>query len=189
MAPVVPQGHPTVVRAGDTWRWRISFADYPVSESWVLSYALAPVTSSTQAPLTWSSLWVSNDGAEYTVAIPAASTGFAAGSYRLTAFVTLSSQRFSPYSAPLLIEANAASLATGQGITHEEKTYAAIKALIEGRVVADVDSYQINGRALNRIPFEQLPRWLAFYRRLVWQQRNPGQPLPGQRLVTFLPCA
>ena len=184
MAPQVPYGHPTSSRAGDTWTWRISFADYPVSESWVLSYALVSTSNVHQAPLTWDVGYVANDGHEYTVTIPASiTTGFQAGNYKLTAFVTLNSLRYSPYSAPLLVEADSASLAAGDGLSHAEKTWKAIKDAIEGRIPADVESYQISGRALNRIPSAELRKWEAIYAEMVWRERHPGQS--RTREITF----
>jgi hypothetical protein len=186
MAPVTPVGHPTLLRAGDTWAWRISFADFPVSESWVLSYALTSSSSSTQEPLDWDASWVTNDGAEYTVSIPASTTDdFGKGSYRLTAFVTLASARYSPYSAPLHVEADSASLAAGDGQSHAEATLAKIEASLAGSVEADVESYQINGRALNRIPIAEKKALHARYREMVWKERHPGKPLPG--LVVLFP--
>ena len=41
-------------------------------------------------------------------------------------------------------------------MTHNEKMLAAIQARLEKRVVADHESYSIDGKSLNRIPFEQM---------------------------------
>jgi hypothetical protein len=44
MAPQTPDGVPTVLVAGFSWRWRIAdLADYPQSESWALKYQLLGV--------------------------------------------------------------------------------------------------------------------------------------------------
>lgn len=186
MAPTVPFGHPTQVRAGDTWTWRIAYSDYPISEGWVYSVAITSVSSATQEPLTWDEAWVTDDGSEWTVTIPATTTDdFLAGGYRLTAFVTLSSQRYSPYSAPLLVEADSASLAAGDGISHARRMVAAIEEVLAGRVPADVESYQINGRALNRIPVKDLHLLRNQYRQEAWREANGGQnPI---RKVSFWP--
>lgn len=179
MAPVIPFGPPTRVRSGDTWAFRYSHPDYPAAAGWVLSAALFSATSATQAPLTWSAGFVTNDGSEYTVTLPIATTDdFAAGSYRLTLFMTLAGARYSPYSGPLLVEPNAAVLTAGQGRTHAEEMWQAIKDTLEGRAVADVESYQINGRALNRVPFAELERAEKRYAERVWRERNPGRSLP-----------
>jgi hypothetical protein len=183
MAPLVPYGHPTAVRAGDTWTWRISFTDYPASEGWALSYAIVPTANATQAPLVWSAAFVTDDDNEYTVTIPIATTDdFTAGGYRLTAFLTLAGARYSPYSQPLLVAANSAALTAGQGLSHAETMLAAIEAVLESRASADVESYQINGRALNRTPIRDLKRLRTEYRTAVWKERNPGRPLPSLRV-------
>lgn len=183
MAPTIPTTHPTVARAGDTWAWTASFADFPVSDDWVLSYALVSTSNATQAPLTWDPSYVTDDGTRYTVTIPATITAaLVAGGYRLTAFLTLSSQRFTVYTGALLVEADAATLAVGEGRTHSEKVLSYIEAVIEGRATADVESYQINGRALNRTPIEQLLKLRARYRTAVWKERNPGRTMPGYQV-------
>ena len=186
MAPVVEFGHPTSFRAGDTVAWRISFADFPVSEAWVLSYALVSNGSADQAPLTWSSGFVTNDGNEYTVTLPASTTDdFAAGTYTLTAYLTLSGVRHSPYSASIQVTANTATQTTGQGLSLNRKILVQINALLEGRTVADVTSYSIAGRALNREPVVELLRLQRVYRTLCWNEEHPGASPPGSRLVTF----
>ena len=48
-----------------------------------------------------------------------------------------------------------------------------------GRATADVESYQINGRALNRTPLRELKRLRAEYRTNVWRERNPGHSPPA----------
>lgn len=182
MAPTIDYGHPTSLRAGDTWAWRIAFADFPVSEGYVLSYALQSTSDVTQAPLTWNTDFVTDDGSEFTVSIPAATTApFVAGGYRLSAFLTLASDRYSPYSAPLLVLPDA-STAAGSAVTHAEKVLGYIEAVIEGRATADVESYQINGRALNRTPIKDLLALRSRYRTEVWKERNPGFSPPGKRV-------
>ena len=183
MAPTIPTTHPTVARAGDTWAWTVSFTDFPVSDGWVLSYALVSTSDATQTPLTWETDYVTDDGARYTVTIPAAITAaLVAGGYRLTAFLTLASERYTVYTGALLVNADAATLAAGEGRTHSEKVLGYIEAVIEGRATADVESYQINGRALNRTPIEQLLKLRARYRTAVWRERNPGASQPGYRV-------
>jgi hypothetical protein len=184
VAPTVPFGPPTVVRSGDTWAFTYSHPDFPVADGWVLSAALVSATSASQAPLTWDTDYVTDDGEEWTVTLPAEDTdAFGAGSYRLTLFATLAGARYSPYSGPLLVEPNAAALTAGQGRTHAEEMWQAIKDTLEGRAVADVESYQINGRALNRVSMEDLQKLEKRYAERVWRERNPGKSLPGARVA------
>lgn len=180
MAPTIPFGHPTALTAGDTWQWRIAFADYPVSDGYVLSYALVSRSDATQAPLAWDAGYVTDDGAEYTVTIPASVTDdLGAGAYLLTALLTLGSTRTSVPAGTLLVAADPATAAAGDGLTHAEKVLGYIEAVIEGRATADVESYQINGRALVRTPMETLLKMRSRLRNAVWRERNPGKTLPG----------
>lgn len=182
---MIPFGHPTSLAAGDTWQWRISFPDYPVADGWVLSYALVSTSRATQSPLTWDAGFVTDDGAEYTVTIPAAtSDDFAAGGYTLTAYVTLAGVRHTVYAGRVLVTANAATQTVGAGLTFAETALINIEAVLAGRATADVESFQISGRALNRTPIAELYKMRSRFRTEVWRQRNPGQSLPGA-LVAF----
>lgn len=186
MTPVTPFGPPTEAVSGDTLAFRYSHPSFPVADLWVLSAALVSVSSATQTPLSWSSGFVTNDGATWTVTLPSTTTDdFAAGAYTLTLYATLSGARYTMYSGQLLMRANAAAqTGAGVAVSHAEEMWAAIKAALEGRVVADVESYQIAGRALNRIPMDELQKLEKRYAERVWRERNPGKALPG-RLVTF----
>lgn len=186
MTPVIPYGPPAAPRAGDTWQWRIAqSADYPIADGWALSYALVSTSSATQVPLTWSAGYVANDGAEFTVTIPATITAaFAAGGYRLTAFLTLSTVRHTLDEDHVLVQPNTATQTAGQGRTFAETALANIESVLAGRATADVESYQIDGRALNRTPIADLYKMRTRFRTEVWKQRNPGRSLPGY-LVSF----
>src|SRR5690242_4011569 len=114
---LIPYGPPAAPVAGDTWAWRVAqSADYPIADGWALSYALVSTSSATQAPLTWSTGYVTNDGAEYTVTIPASVTaGFVAGGYRLVAYLTLAAVRHTVCDDHILVQPNVATLPAGQG--------------------------------------------------------------------------
>ncbi len=166
----------------------MSFADYPASEGWVFSLALVPTFSATAAPLEWDTDYVATNGEGFRVTLPADTTAdLVAGAYKLTAFVTLSDVRYSPYSSHITVTADEATQETGDGLSDNRKVLAQIDALIDGRTIADVASYQINGRALNREPLAELLKLQRIYRQRVWQEEHPGETY-GTRYVTFLPC-
>jgi len=73
------------------------------------------------------------------------------------------------------IEPNAASSPAGSFVTWEEKTLAVVEAALSGRLTADIQSYQIAGRAVNKIPIAELKQLRGELRAAVWRQQNPGK--------------
>ena len=67
--------------------------------------------------------------------------------------------------------------------THAERMVEVLEAKIEGRAIADIESYQVETRAVNKIPFKDLETSLMRWRRIVrWQkQGNAFRPIK----VTF----
>jgi len=69
-------------------------------------------------------------------------------------------------------------------MTHAEKMLAAIQARLEKRVVADHESYTINGKSLSRIPFEQLVKYESIYAsRVAREQRLAAGKKPARRII------
>lgn len=73
------------------------------------------------------------------------------------------------------IEPNVGSSDAGAFVTFVEKTLAIIEAAITGRLTADIQSYQIAGRAVNKIPVEELMQLRGKYRSMQWRLQNPGK--------------
>lgn len=87
------------------------------------------------------------------------------------------------------IEPSAASSPAGTFQTFEEKTLAAIEAVITARMnggspSADIEAYHIAGRAVTKISPTELLRLRGTYRALVWRQQHPGK-LSKPRKVEF----
>ncbi|MCH2039912.1 MAG: hypothetical protein MK185_04720 [Saccharospirillaceae bacterium] len=69
-------------------------------------------------------------------------------------------------------------------MTHNEKMLAAIQARLEKRVVADHESYSIDGKSLNRIPFEQLVKYEQVYAvRVAREQRKAAGKKAPRRII------
>lgn len=69
-------------------------------------------------------------------------------------------------------------------MTHNEKMLEAIRARLEKRVVADHESYSIDGKSLNRIPFEQLIKYESLYAmRVAREQRQTAGKKPARRII------
>lgn len=184
MAPTIPSSEPTEARAGDSWRWRHSHPDYPISEGWALSYSFR----GPDAPI-WQSSWVSNDGSQFTVVIPATETTlWTAGRYAVTRHYTGSGtyagQAFSEALDPLLVAANPANQAAGATTSHAETMLPLVEAAIQGLVSFGSKEYSIGGRTFRRNDLGELYRLRRLYRAEVRALRYPGRSAPRYE-VTF----
>lgn len=177
----VPTTEPTSLIAGDRWDWTVEYPSYD-NATYTLTYYLDGSSAVTGIAATATSGTSSN----FTVSVPATTTaGIVAGTYKWLARMAATTDIHTVRSGVFYVAPNRATTTNTQ--THNEKMLAAIEATLESRAVADIESYQINGRALNRIPFDMLRKHRGSYRNLVWQERNPGQALPSF-LVRFGPA-
>lgn len=91
MAAPIPTEEPSVITAGDSPSWKISLSDYPASESWVLNYALMPV-SGDGIQITFSG---SASGADHLISLTSATTlAWLAGEYSYQSYVTKTTERY-----------------------------------------------------------------------------------------------
>lgn len=89
----------------------------------------------------------------------------------------------------IIVEPSAASSPAGTFQTFEEKTLAAIEAVIAARVSgsapsADIEAYHVAGRAVTKMSLTELLRVRGTYRSVVWRQQHPGH-LSKPRKVHF----
>jgi hypothetical protein len=173
MAPVVPSCEPVDAIAGDTWTWTHQNPDYPVADSWVLSYSIRGPSA-----LTWDATWVANDGTKWTVTIPAASTApLIAGVYIVERHYTLSAQRYTDRLPKLEVAVNAAAVTNGSLQSEAEIYVAALKAVLypSGAAIPDVVQYVIHGRQLQKNPRAELLKELRQWEAVVRRERNGGR--------------
>jgi len=186
MAPTIPIGEPNTATAGDTWEWTRSFPDYLPAEgagTWTLSYVIVGA-----GEVAWQSGWAVADAAGWTVTIPATATaGLAPGRYSWTAILTgggtLAGRRATPASGVLTVISNPAVASEGDGQTFAEKNLAAVEAVLEGRLTADIQGYSIDGVAVTAIPFTELLNLRNRLRNEVWRERNRGKAFPAVQLA------
>jgi hypothetical protein len=186
MAEQTPEGVPASLTAGNTWTWYQTLTDYAPSESggtWTLSYAVAGV-----GVLKWDPDWVTDDGSRWTVTVPATATaGLAAGRYEWQAIVAggggYASQRHTPLRGVLDVQPNPEWAGPGDRQAWAERTLAAVEAVLEGRVTADVQAYQIGSRSVTSIPMAELYTLRTKLQHEVWRLRNPGLAGPTRRLA------
>ncbi len=162
MAKVVPTVEPVQATAGSTWTWKHASAEFPVSEGWTLSYAIAG-----KSTLAWSASYISNDGTTHTVAIPASATAsIEAGRYEITRIWTgsgsYSGQRFTEDLPPLTVLTDPGTVAPEDRLGFAEKNLAAVEAALSARYAGDEpEEYQIGNRSVRKMSLLDLKRTRA----------------------------
>ena len=183
MAPVTPTGEPTQIIAGDSARWRIAdHPDYPNSESWSLKYELVGVNTLAIAPTFQTS---GDDENHWLIDVATTETDdLDAGRYELWKRFegsgahagkvdTIGSDgKVNGPSFKTIVRADPRTAADGAFQTHAERTLEVIEAALEGRLAKDLESYQIAGRSISKIPIETLMKMRGRYAGLVKQERT-----------------
>lgn len=152
MAADIPTNVPAELRAGDTWKWTQSFADYPAG-AWTLKYRFKSPTGGFEIVATAA-------GDDFAVAHAAATTaGYAAGTYTWIAWVEGgTSEKYTVDTGVATIDADYRSGTATAGLddrSHARKTLAAIESWIESRNPG-VAEYEIAGRRMKYIPVTDL---------------------------------
>jgi len=178
MAPTVPFGEPSQIRAGDTATWDIAPAEFPYSEGWAISYALTGKTT-----LTWSSNYVAQNGEGYRITIPASATDdLSAGLHRWVCHATLSSARYQVAAGRMEILPNLA-VATGSALQlHAEKMVELYEAALILRTSPTstaggenlIEKYGVAGREVEKMSTVEVEQALARARAKVAQLRGGG---------------
>lgn len=184
MTPPVPTIEPTAIAAGNTWRWDRVFSGYTPADGWALKYAFRYVAAvaftDNQTKLDYTAPAAVNGGGweitiPKTVGVGPKTEGLTPGTYRWQAYVEKATERYTVAEGVLTVRPNFESAAVGQLQSHAEKTLAIIEAALEGRLTSDIESYQIAGRAISKIPIAELSVLHGKYLSRVQRERNPGQ--------------
>lgn len=178
MPPSIPTAEPERFTAGDTVSFTLSLGDYPASAGWALSFHVKGVRGL--------NVNATPQGDSFLVTLPAASTAMLpAGAYQWATVVKRDLERYTVREGALVVDPDVASATDGALQPHAEKALAMIEAVLEGRLTADVQSYQLAGRLLTKIPILELKQLRREYRAELWRKRNRGRV--GQRVeVTFV---
>ncbi len=163
MAATTPTIEPYELIAGDTLKFDKTVVDYTPGNGWSLTYSFR---SNTGTGFDISATG-NNAAGNYSVTVAASTTaGYTAGVYAWQAYVTKSGERYLVDSGKLVIKANLNALATSA--TTDQRTHArvmveTIRSVLEGRAGSDVESYNIGGRSINKIPITELADLLQRY--------------------------
>lgn len=158
----IPEKEPVTFYKGETVVWtRKDLTDYPVG-----SYAMS-----------WSARLESNGGTSFSATVTevddyykftldnSATGGYTTGDYFWVLKVTQSSD-----SEELIIDSGKITVkdnyfgSTGDTRSHAKTMLDKIESLIEGRADADVSSYSIAGRSLNKLSVQELTEWRNYYK-------------------------
>lgn len=176
MAPSIPLAVPSALRAGDTWKWKVSNGDFPASDGWVLAYELrcrSAARANFSAGTAISGAEITADGNSFAVVVAAADTArLSDGAWEWVAFATLGAERYQFGSGRFTVLPNLAEADERAVQSHAERTLSVIEAALEGRLTEDMESYQIAGRAVTRIPINDLFALRSKYLTIVSQERR-----------------
>lgn len=177
MTPPIPTSEPDVVRAGDTWKWSKAVDGYTPADGWALKYDFHDASSSSGTNTLLQFTATPNaQNTGWDIVVAAATTApLLSGNWKWRAYVDKGSERYTVDVGFLFVEANLATAPAGSQLTQNEKMLAAIQSVLAGRATNDIESYQIAGRAVNKIPISELMKLENVYIAKVRQERNPGK--------------
>lgn len=184
MTAAIPTDEPTRARAGDTWKWTRTLADYPAS-AWTLTYYLKHPTADRISIVATAS----GDDHSVTVAQNTSST-YTPGTWSWIASVDSGTEKHTVDTGTIIIEPDyRASTGALDDRSHARKTLVAIEAWIEGHDLA-VAEYEIAGRRMKYIPITELVKLRDLYKGEVAREDDAirvANGLPSRRklLVRF----
>lgn len=174
MPPIIPDEVPARFSAGTTVKFHRSFDDYLASAGWTYKFFANGAAAIFNAAATTNA-----DGMSFDIVLSATLTNVPAGRYQCAEVLTNTGTGEIVHPSndliQLTIEANVATASAGAFISHIERTLTIIEAAIEGRLTADLVSYQVAGRAVVKIAPKELLWFRGHYKAKLFQLKNPGR--------------
>jgi hypothetical protein len=159
---------PESFAAGTTVAYTRTLTDYPANGGWTLSLVLNGIDRLAKN--------AAANGADHAMTLLAAETSpLRAGLYTFEERVTKSPEVYTVSSGQVTVTANLTTAAVGELQSWEEKTLAVVEAALEGRLASDLESYQIAGRAVTKIPAKELMAIRNELSARVARMKNGGQ--------------
>lgn len=177
MSAEIPSSEPLEIIAGDTVLWHKVLADYSIAGGWTLKYRIIGTGINLEKIAT-------DDSGTYLVTIAAADLAaiVAEAVCRLVGWVEKGAEKWTVYDDYCRVQPNLRTATADQLKTKAAKTLEAIEAALEGRITADLESYQVNGRAVTKIPIKELQELRAAYTTIVWREQNRGASFPSHEI-------
>lgn len=155
----IPTSEPARLRAGDTWKWTRTLADYP-APTWTLKYRFKSSKGGFEVA-------AAAIGTDHAVTVAAATSGtFIADTYTWIAWVEAGSEKFTVGSGAVVIDPDYRSTGAATPLddrAHARKMLAAIESWLETRDPA-VAEYEIAGRRMKYVPLAELVKLRQRYR-------------------------
>lgn len=173
--PDIPTTEPVSLRAGDTWKWTRTLADYPAG-AWALKYRFKSATSGFE-------ITASASGTSHAVTVAASTTtGYAAGDYTWVAWVEAGSEKFTVDQGSVTVtpDYRADSAATAlDDRSHARKMLDAIESWLESRDPG-VAEYEIAGRRMKYIQPAELIKMRNRYQSELLAETNAAKLAKGE---------
>lgn len=158
---------PASFNAGTSVTYYRAPADYPVADGWTLTLHLA---GAKRLDVT-----ATQSGSYHQVTLTAEETAkLTRGTYTWVERVSKGSEVYDHATGTVDVGLNLATAGDGDAQTENEVLLALVNARLRGRLTADMEAYTIRGRAISKIPFEQLRKFQTQLETAVAQERNPG---------------
>jgi hypothetical protein len=162
---------PEAFAAGTTVKYTRSFSDYPASAGWTAKLHLAGVTVLTVES--------DADGASFVFTLAATATAdLKPGNHLWREIVEKAGEKFIAASGMVRVEPDVEAATAGSLQGWEEAQLAVVEAALAGRLTSDMESYQIAGRAIVKIPASELLKLRNQLRAAVNAQSRPGRMGP-----------
>jgi hypothetical protein len=165
--PAIPNTEPTTITAGETLAWTQTVADYPAT-AWTLKYVFQAIGVANIA------ITATASGSSYAVNVTAAvSAVYTAGVYLWTSYVeqgtgsTIIRHEIARGQTTII-----ASPLAALGSTHASQVLALIEAALVSRIPRGLETTDIDGQQLSRIPILDLHRLRDKYRREVFMEKQ-----------------
>lgn len=166
--PDVPSTPPSEVRAGDTVKFTVVSADYPLDDGWTLAYTINGPVKVAGA--------VSGTGAQRTVTVGSSLTStLTPGTYTWLLRVTKSGETFTIGSGKLTVLPDVAAATAGSLTSKAEQTLALVEAELLARAASDHTEYTVEGRSLKRESLTDLREWRDSLRAEIARARRGGR--------------
>lgn len=175
--PTIPSTEPDSLYAGETWQWTKHLTDFSAA-----TYTLKYVLQKPGSPLIL--ITASARGIDFAVTNPAATTAaYLAGNYIWTSYAELALTRFIVETGPLTILPSVLQVLTPSPAA---QILGLIRAALSNRIPNGLESTNIDGQMISRIPLAELSRMETKYEFKVAGENNRAAiaaGLPNKRNV------
>ena len=158
---------PESFAAGTTVKYRRRLSDHPAGAGWTLKLHLAGASVLTKTAVA--------EGDDFLATIETNDTDgdFAAGLYKWVERVSKDGEVYEVAAGTVTVLPNLAEATEGSEQEWVERAIAMLRAHIEGRLPAGMESYQIAGRVVAKMPIKEAVALLATFESRLARLRSP----------------